>query len=407
MITNASYLFLAQGINYLIPLVTLPFLVTHLGVQAFGEIAFGQAVALYVQLVGDYGFNTSATRRVATIRHDAHEELRTYVSSITACKVMLLVGLLLVAVPLLYVTVQPSGASQVNLILLISAVGNALTPIWFYQGRNQMAVVAIASAASKIIGAVIILALVRTADDGMIAAWAFSAPPIIIAVLCCWDLKRRGFLVLRGIDIRGVWQVFREGAPFFLSSAGAGVLANSGVFILGLFHSSAVVGVYAASEKIIKAAVGCLSPVSQSLYPINAKAFDSSIEAGFKSVRSTSVYLLVPALVGTTVLFVAAPFLLNLLNWTDPRYLKVIRLLCPWIIMGVMNNILGVQILGAMGEGRPYARAFLTAAAVTIILFLLLTPWMVEIGIITSMLIGEGVLSLLILVAIKRLKRET
>ncbi|HBO77602.1 MAG TPA: flippase, partial [Cupriavidus sp.] len=52
---------MAQGLNYLIPLITLPFLVSHVGAQVFGVVAFGQAVAVYAQLVADYGFNISAT----------------------------------------------------------------------------------------------------------------------------------------------------------------------------------------------------------------------------------------------------------------------------------------------------------------------------------------------------------
>ena len=69
--SNIASLFTVQAANYLIPLLTLPYLVRILGPREFGLIAFAQAFSQYFVILTDYGFNLSATREVAIHRADA------------------------------------------------------------------------------------------------------------------------------------------------------------------------------------------------------------------------------------------------------------------------------------------------------------------------------------------------
>jgi|UPI0005698F56 polysaccharide transporter, PST family len=393
---------MAQGLNYLIPLITLPFLVSHVGAQVFGVVAFGQAVAVYAQLVADYGFNISATRNVTIKRTGPHRELSVYVSTIMGAKIALLIPVFLVAIPLCWWHASSNSEMLAYVLLLASAVGNVLTPIWFYQGMNQMGPVAIASTVTKLLSAVGVLLWVRQPEDLVLTALVLSVPPILVGAVCVSMLLRSSVLDPTSVRIAGIITELKHGAPYFFSSAGGGILSSSGVFVLGIFHDSAVVGVYAAAEKIIKAAIGCLAPISQSLYPVNAQAFGKSVEAGFQSVRRTSIFLLVPAVLGTVTLYVIAPYGLAALKWVDPRYLDVIRWLCPWIFLGVLNNVLGVQVLGAMGRGKPYATIFAVAACFTIVNFVVLVPRMAEKGVILGMVGGELMLTCLAVVVIYR-----
>lgn len=396
---------MAQGINYLIPLITLPFLVSHIGAQAFGVVAFGQAVAVYVQLVADYGFNISATRNVTIKRSEPPEALSSYVSTVTGAKVVLLIPVFLVAIPLCWWHASSATEQIVYMLLIGSAVGNVLTPVWFYQGINQMGPVAIASTVTKLLSAVGILLWVRQPEDLELAALVLSVPPILVGTFCSVMLFRRGLLNPKKLRFAGIAAELKQGAPYFFSSAGGGVLSSSGVFVLGIFHDSAVVGVYAAAEKIIKAAVGCLAPISQSVYPVNAQAFGKGTEAGIQSVRRTSTFLLLPAAVGVLILYIGAPYGLAVLKWSDPRYLEVIRWLCPWVFLGVVNNVLGVQILSAMGRGKPYATIFAMAASFTIVNFVFLVPRMAEKGVVLGMVGGELLLTCLAFVVIYRTMR--
>ncbi|ELA4707862.1 oligosaccharide flippase family protein, partial [Escherichia coli] len=67
---NAVYLFVVQGVTYLVPLITLPYLVRVLGAQSYGVLSFSLAIIQYFILLTDYGFNLSATQKISVICGD-------------------------------------------------------------------------------------------------------------------------------------------------------------------------------------------------------------------------------------------------------------------------------------------------------------------------------------------------
>ena len=62
-----------QGINYLLPLIILPYLIRVIGPAKFGLIAFAQAFVQYFMILTDYGFSLSATRKISLCRADKKE----------------------------------------------------------------------------------------------------------------------------------------------------------------------------------------------------------------------------------------------------------------------------------------------------------------------------------------------
>ncbi len=70
LLDNIVSLYLLQGLNYLIPLAVLPYLVRVLGMEAYGLVAVAQSFAQYFNILTDYGFNFSATRSIAQSKHE-------------------------------------------------------------------------------------------------------------------------------------------------------------------------------------------------------------------------------------------------------------------------------------------------------------------------------------------------
>ena len=76
LLENFFSLSILQSANYLLPLVTLPYLTRVIGVELFGEFAVAAAIIIYFQTFVSFGFDYTATRNIAKVQSDTWRFLR-------------------------------------------------------------------------------------------------------------------------------------------------------------------------------------------------------------------------------------------------------------------------------------------------------------------------------------------
>ena len=59
-----------QATNYLIPLITMPYIIHVIGTEKFGVVSLIQALHYYFIIFVDYGFNITAIRELSMARDD-------------------------------------------------------------------------------------------------------------------------------------------------------------------------------------------------------------------------------------------------------------------------------------------------------------------------------------------------
>ena len=162
--SNFFSLSVLQALNYILPLITLPYLVRVLGPEKYGLISFAQAFIGYFTILTDYGFGLSATREISIHRED-EKKVSEIFSSVMIAKIFLgilsfiILGLVLLSVP-------KFGNEWLLYIFTFGTVlGNIFFPVWFFQGMEKMKWITILNVISKVIFTICIFIFIHSESD--------------------------------------------------------------------------------------------------------------------------------------------------------------------------------------------------------------------------------------------------
>ncbi len=73
VVKNFFSLSIIQSVNYILPLITTPYIARVIGLEKYGVIAFALALCQYFVVFTSYGFNLTATRNISKNRSNTHE----------------------------------------------------------------------------------------------------------------------------------------------------------------------------------------------------------------------------------------------------------------------------------------------------------------------------------------------
>jgi len=389
LIENFLSLSVLQIANYILPLITLPYLVRVLGPEKFGLIAFSQAFIGYFMILTDYGFNLSATRDIS-INRENKEKVSEIFSSVMIIKLALMVISLILMSIIIFSFEKFRQDWIVYYLTFGMVVGQVLFPVWFFQGMEKMKYITFLNILAKVIFTVAIFVFVKEASDYLYVPLLNSLGFIIAGILGLWIVFKDFEVSFKFVGLEELKRQLKEGWYIFLSTVAISLYTISNTFILGLFTNNAIVGYFAAAEKIVKAVQGLLGPVSQTIYPYISKLMNESVELGIKFIRKATFIIGGISFGLSLILFIFADSVINIL--LGPKYydsvavLKILAFL-PFII--ALSNILGIQTMLTLNYKKEFSSILILASIVNIISALIMVPILKHIGISLSVLLSE------------------
>ncbi|MEM4655254.1 MAG: flippase [Thermosphaera sp.] len=387
---NVASLYVIQFANYILPLITVPYLLRVLGPSGFGMVAFGQSLIAYFALFVDYGFNLSATRKISVERENIIAVSRT-ASTIWVAKAFLCIAGMIVLSLLVDIVSKLQEVSVLLLILYGTVIGNVLFPIWLFQGMEKMVFISMINLMMRLFVVAGIFMIVRRQGDYLIYAGLMSLGSIGAGLAGAGIALSKFKLHLVIPSLQDIWGELKGGWMLFLSMASVSLYTAGNAFILGLLTNPTVVGYYSAGEKFIRAVQGLLGPISQAVYPRLSKMASESKNLTLQWGRKILVLMGGLGFTLSMGIFISSPLIVQIILGPDYRpSIMVIRILCWICFLIATSNVLGIQIMIPFGKDRAFTFILFSAGLINIMLAMLLAPIWQESGMAVAVLLSES-----------------
>jgi len=367
LIGNMFWLYTLQGLNYMIPLAVLPYLVRVLGVERYGLVAFAQSLAQGFIFLTDYGFNLSATKQISRVRDDQAEISRIFWTVMTVKGAFLLLGMVILTAML--ATVPRFHADILTYaVAYVAVLGSVLFPLWLFQGAEQMRYISVISGGAKLLAAVVLFFVVRRPSNYQLAIAAQSGGLLLAGVAGFWVALARFKISFHCPSRKDLQQMLREGWHLFISNAAGMLYASNNVFLVGLIAGNTEAGYFSAAEKTVRGVLGLLTPMTQAIYPHVSILAAESRQRAARFVRKTLMWMGLASLAPSALLLAfAGPVALILFGAAAQGSIAPLRwiALLPFVL--TICSVLAIQTMIPFGLERQLSRIYVTTGLASIL----------------------------------------
>lgn len=361
---------LLQLVSQAVLLLTLPYLARTLGVEAFGKVALTQVVMQYLVMVVDYGFNWSATQRIAANRNDREFLSSTFSNALAAQ--LALAALTSVCLVALWWTAGQEHLPAAMLLAGLSFVwGAALTPLWLLHGAERMQ----EAASIQLLGRLAVLPLlvlwVQEPAHATRAVLILGGTTVLSgALMVAWAL-REGVVQWKRPTAACMLGQIKVGSPVFLSMVFISFFTVLPGLALGLMASASVFASFVVADRIRGAVQALLQPLPTALLPRMSHLFATDRPQALVLLRRAFWVSTAAAGLACALLFFGAPKVISLVvgeGYADA--VQVLRWLSPLPLVIALGSLAGLQVLLPNNRLHEF-NAVLVAAGV----FGVLTLW--------------------------------
>lgn len=267
---NLVSLAIVRGLDYLVPLITLPYLVRVLGIEGFGLVNYALSFALYFSAVMQYGFTITAVRKIAQNR-DNPEEIADIYSETTTATVLLIMASALIYFPMVLFISDFYQHFWLYVFSFAFIFAQALFPLWFFRGMERMRQSAIISITSKLLMLSGMFILIKDESDYYLVPALNAAAMAGCAIFSAFWISSQYKVSYKIPSLKKIKDVYRDGWDIFISQLAPNLYNNSAFFLLGVFAGPTAVGFFSAASKVIDVFNSAGMIVSNAFFPYLAR----------------------------------------------------------------------------------------------------------------------------------------
>ena len=381
--------------NIVIPLVSFPYIIRTIGLERFGVITIAAVIVSYFSLFIDYGFNTSATRDISLYRNNPRK-LNEIFNAVILIKLVLATASFVIFFTLILTVEKFRTWGELYFITFGMIIGQVLLPIWFYQGVEEMKILAKINIVIKTIFTALIFFFVRGEDDYLMIPALATLSSLLIGLWGFLYIKikyRLETFLPRFIEMK---RLIIEGFHIFLSTIAINGYKNNTVLALSFLASPAMVGSFSMAKKIFDALNGSNMIISQAFFPhIVSTQKDNPLKVGKGLKDLFKICLVSSSLIAVFTIVFSSQIVRIISGFNVGDATNALQILSIGLVF-IGLNIPAVHYLLQQKEDKFYSRAVIFGVMIDLVFIALLIPTLKIQGAAISVLLTEIIVTLLL-----------
>lgn len=398
VLLNFIYVSLSRLVDFGIPLVIFPYLVSVVGKHNYGLYAYAYSLIVYMLNVVQYGFSLSAVREIAENRNDQSKVNHIFSKTVTTQLYLLIACFIVLVVVVMSV---PSFRKEyvLYLSLFLLVVGDSMLCYWYYRGIEKMNFITLINLITKLTYFISAIILIRDIEDYIYIGFCQSSGFLLSGIISLWLIIKKEKVKISLVPFSEVKTVLKSGASSFVTLFIPTLYSNTSMFLLGLLGTPVGVACFDGANKISRAFSSINTILNQVLYPFVVKNKDrSKFEMIGLIYKGVGIFLFL--------------IMLTTARWTAGILLPDTREIIPLIVILSLSPLLlsirsiyGINYLMVNHHDRLYMKIALGSSLGGFCLALIIIPHFNAIGAAVTVIASQMSYALLSYLYYKKLSR--
>jgi len=387
--SNFVYLAVLQGLNLILPLLTFPYLIRILGVEYFGLLSFSFAFITYFQIITDYGFNATGTRDISLAEGDFRKQNLIF-NQIMSAKLLLVIFSFFAMMIIVFSFEIFRTYWIIYLFSFGSILGQALFPVWYFQGIQKMKYITYLNLITKIIFTLALFVFIRKKSDYYLVPVFNALGFISSGIFALFYLWKDFDIKFKIQPLKGIILQLQKSKYVFLSELKISLFTNTNTVILGILSGNQAVGYFSAAEKLARAIGNLQTPISNTIFPYLSKEMaQDKLQTIQKIKKITIVGTLLFSILIIVCFFFAEQIIEIIYGKAMFSSVLIFRILILIPLLSFLDTMYGKQILLNLGRDHLYFRVIVFATILNLTTNFILTNIYQELGTAITLIITQ------------------
>lgn len=387
--------------NFLFPLITFPYVSRVLNPVGTGKVAFAYSIVSYFTIIAAFGVANYGIRACAQVRDNKDLLSKTVQEIMIINVVLMLVAYFMYFLGVFFVT-DMYVEKKLFFISGLNIIFTILSIEWLYKGIEQYFYITVRSIIFKFIAFVLIFVFVKSPEDYAIYAFIIIFATVGSGIVNLINLKN--IIYLKRYTSYNVKKHIRPMATFFIITIAVAFYVYVSVAMLGFMKGNQEVGYYNAAYRIKDVMVSIITALGAVLLPRLSYYIENGMHDKFNEVIEKSmqfIFITSLPLVIFCIIF-ARDAVLILAGQAYEGAIAPLQILAAIIFIVGVSNLTGIQMLIPLKKEKYLCYSVVSAAVISTIINLLLTPTYGSIGTAVSVLIAELSIAIFQIIVLKK-----